>query len=509
MSMPAPGEPLLRVAGLAKAFAGVPALDSLGFALGRGQLLGIVGENGSGKSTAMNIIAGVLRPDAGEMLVEGRAFSPADRADAERQGVGFIQQELNIFPNLTVAENLLLGRAPRHHRALPIIAAGRRRREARHWLGLVGLDADPDLPASRLGPGQRQLLEIARALSSRARILIFDEPTTSLTAREAGHLFALIGRLRAEGCAILFISHALDDVLGLADRVLVLRDGAVTLDAPRAGLTPAALVAAMTGGTVGARAKRPPRPDRGAPLLEVEGLGEPGLIEDISLAVRPGEILGIAGLMGAGRTELARILFGLDRHRHGSVRLDGARLRSGDLIARLAVGIAFLSEDRRGEGLMLEASVADNVVLAAARRFAGATGLLDRTAMAQAVAGVAERLSLKSGPTAATPIAALSGGNQQKALLGRWLLCTPRLLILDEPTRGVDVGARQDIYREIDALAAGGAGILLISSEIEELTGLADRILVMHRGRIAAEFARARFDRGAILRAAFGQGDGR
>jgi len=468
-------------------------------------VLAVVGENGSGKSTTMNVIAGVLELDCGAMSLAGEPFAPANRREAERAGVGFIQQELNIFPNLSVAENLFLGRAPRLMPALPLLSRRKRKEAARHWLSLVGLDVDPDMQAGRLRTGQRQLLEIARALSSEARLLIFDEPTSSLTVRESEHLFGLIETLRANGHAILFVSHNLKDVLAVADRILVLRNGRVTLDAANDNLGAAQLVSAMLGREVAAFFPHRAAPGVVEPLLVVSGLGASNLLADIRVTVGAGEIVGLAGLMGSGRSELARIIYGLDPHDEGTIHLSGHRLASGDLKQRRALGIGFLSEDRRNEGILAEASVADNIALAGLRRFRRSLGIIERQQLALAIRQAVAPLNLKSGGLDRTKISTLSGGNQQKALLARWLICRPRFMILDEPTRGVDVGAKQDIYQLIADLAANGSGVLVISSELEELMGIADRILVLRRGRISAEVPKSKFDRDALLGAAFGQ----
>lgn len=499
--------PTLEVAGLFKAFGPVQVLRDVTFRVEAGQVTAIVGENGSGKSTTMNIASGVLSPDAGRMRLNGEDYAPAHRRASERAGVAFIQQELNIFPDLSVAENLFLGRAPRVTPGLPIISRRRLIAESRGWLQQVGLTADPATAARRLSAGERQLLEIARALSTRPRLIIFDEPTTSLAARETERLFVLIERLKSEGVAIIYVSHLLEDVLRLADRVLVLRDGAVTLDQPRSEVSARGLVSAMVGRDIGSLyPERPPSSASAETLLEARGVGEPGVLRGVDVTVRAGEIVGLAGLMGSGRTELARILFGLDRHRDGEVRIRGRVLRSGSVRERLKVGAAFLTEDRRLEGVLPEATVDENFELAALPRYASVGGLrLDRTALRRRAAELARGVRLKSADTARTAIRTLSGGNQQKVLLGRWMMCEPSVLIVDEPTRGVDVGARQDIYRLLAEMAAKGAGILLISSDLEEVMGLSDRLMVLSRGRIAARFERAEYDRERILAAAFGQ----
>jgi len=501
--------PRLRLEGVTKSFSAVRVLHGVSFEIGAGEILGVVGENGSGKSTTMNIIAGALAPDAGGMALDGHKFAPADRRAAEKSGIAFIQQELTIFPNLSVEENLLLGRAPRISAALPFIYRKQRRRRALEFLRAVGLDVNPRTPASRLSPGERQLLEIARGLSIDVRVIIFDEPTTSLTNQETERLFALTRRLKASGVAILYVSHVLNDVLQLSDKILVMRDGGVTFHGPKADMTPERLIVAMVGRSIDAlfppaRAAVSKREE--SPLLELRGVTEPGIVEGINLKVTPGEIVGISGLMGSGRSELARIIFGLDPHRQGQIVANGASLAPGDLRARLRSGMAFLTEDRRHEGLMMDASAAENLALAALRSFSSSIyGRLQWAALKPALKEMAAQLRLKCENLETSTARSLSGGNQQKLVIGRWLLCQPRILILDEPTRGVDIGAKEEIYALLVALLAQGKGILVISSEIEELIGLCDRILVMHRGCIVNEFNRAEFDQTKILSAAFGR----
>ncbi len=498
----------LQVEGLSKSFFGVRVLHDVTFDVRAGEVLGVVGENGSGKSTTMNILAGIVPCDGGQMLLNGGLYSPRNRHEADAAGIAFVQQELGIFPNLTVAENLFLTHLPRRWQAIPILSSRRMRLGAREWLRTVDLDVDPGAPAGALSAGERQLLEIARGLASSARIMIFDEPTTSLTQRESARLFEVIQRLRASGVAVIYISHALEDVIGLSDRIVVMRDGRVTLRTASAGILPHDLIVAMVGRAIETLfPARPPRPTVPVPVLDVRGVSEPGVLQDITLQVNQGEIVGLAGLMGSGRTELARILFGLDPHARGSIRVAGRTLRSCDLGARIAAGVAFLTEDRRQEGLMMGASIAENLALAALPLFARRIDRrIEDKRLLQSLQTLAARLNLKSGPIRSAAVRTLSGGNQQKVVLGRWLLRQPDLLILDEPTRGVDVGAKAEIYRVLAELAQRGLAVLVISSELDELIGLSDRILVMHRGALCAQFERGEFDSKAILQAAFGHG---
>jgi ribose transport system ATP-binding protein len=501
--------PRLRVESLTKSFFGVRVLHGVSFHACGGRVLGVVGENGSGKSTTMNVLTGVIPRDSGEVLLDGEPFAPASRRESDFAGIAFIQQELNIFPNLSVAENLFLVRSPRHYSALPFIARRQMHDRALRLLENVDLDVPPDVSAGTLSVGERQLLEIARGLSTEARVLILDEPTSSLTAVEAERLFGIVRRLAQRGAAIIFISHDLDQVLKVSDEIVVLRDGRVTLSGAAASLTASDLVLAMVGRPIESQFPARAAPSVSTPpVLDVKGLSEPGALRNIHLQVARGEILGIAGLMGSGRSELARAIFALDRYTAGTVRVDGNALPSGDVASRLKAGVAFLTEDRRHEGLLLDATVGDNLALTALPQFASSHGgIIHRPALLAAIEAIGQSLGLKSGDLRTTPVRALSGGNQQKVVLGRWLLTKPKVFILDEPTRGVDVGAKQDIYRLLARMAEAGMGMLVISSELEELLGLCDRIAVMRRGELNATFDRAHFDREAILRAAFGQGE--
>jgi len=505
---------LLRAESVSKSFGGVPVLRGVGFSLEAGRTLGLVGENGAGKSTLMNILAGGVAPDAGRFEWRGAPYAPRRPADAMRAGIAFIHQELNLFPNLTIAENLFLTGFPRLGR-LPLIDRGALRRRAAAILEEAGLGLPPDLPVERLSAGERQLVEIARALGGGASLIILDEPTTSLSAREVERLFGQLARIRARGVAMIYISHALEDVLRLSDDLLVLRDGEVAGSGPRSGFTVERAVSLMVGRSLDRLfPERKGRPSAET-LFEARGLTQRGILRDAGFRLRRGEILGVFGLMGAGRSEMARVLFGLDPCERGEILLEGRPLGGGGPRRRIRNGLAFVTEDRHQEGLCLEASIADNLALVSLKRLARrGTGWLDPRRWAEAIRTIRDAVRLT--PTAGDdqPVRTLSGGNQQKVVLGKWLMSQPRVFILDEPTRGIDVGAKFEIYQLIHSLADGGAGVLFISSEIEELIGLCDRILVMSQGEIRAEAERGNFDREAILRAALrdaaaaGRGEG-
>jgi ribose transport system ATP-binding protein len=501
-------EPLLRIEGLTKSFFGVRVLHEVALSLAPGEVLGLVGENGSGKSTTMNILGGVHQPDSGRMTLAGEPYAPRSPRDAEAAGIAFIHQELNLFKNLSVEENLFIGGFPRLVPGLPFIDRRKVRARAREMLAAVDLDVPPGTPLSRLSQGERQLVEIAKALGADARIVIFDEPTTSLTARESRRLFELIGRLRARGIAVIYISHILSDVMALCDSVTVLRDGRVVGQAPVAEMSVDRLIALMVGRTIDQI--YPPRdtvPGDGTPVLEVEALTQPGIVKDVSFAVRPGEVLGVSGLMGSGRSETARILFGLDPYASGTIRVDGKPLERPTPQAAMERGIAFLTEDRRLEGLLMDGPIADNIGLPSLPDFSARFArLIERPRLGERVEAVGREVQVNARDFARTLAKNLSGGNQQKVVIGKWLLRGPRLFILDEPTRGIDVGAKYEVYKLVNRLAAQGAGVLMISSEIEELIGMCDRIMVMSHGEVRGFFERERFDREAIMRAAMWDG---
>ena len=506
MDTPTPG--LLSAQGLCKSFFGVQVLHDVGFTLRPGQVLGLVGENGSGKSTTMNIIGGVLPMDAGRLVLDGADYRPRGPRDAEAAGIAFIHQEPNLFRNLSVAENLFIAGFPKRVAGLPFIDRAKVRARTQELLAAVDLDIPPNTPVSRLSQGERQLVEIAKALGAKARIIIFDEPTTSLTTRETDRLFDIIGRLRGQGIAVIYISHILSDVMRLCDDIVVLRDGHVVGSAAQAEMTIERMISLMVGRTIDQMF--PPR-ERGVrtetPVLQVSGLSQRGMMKDIGFTLHAGEVLGLSGLMGAGRSELARALFGMDPHESGEIRVGGAKLGVVSPSICMDHGMAFLTEDRRAEGLMMEASIAENIALASLPNFSSTwLKLIQRTRLGDAVRRVSDAVRINARDLDRTLVKNLSGGNQQKAVIGKWLLHDPRVFILDEPTRGIDVGAKYEVYKIINQLAADGAGVLFISSEIEELTGMCDRILVMAHGEIRAEFPRAMFDREAILRAAMWHG---
>ena len=485
--------------GLVKSYA-APVLKGLNFGLRPGEVVALTGENGAGKSTAAKIIAGILRPDEGAMTLAGTSYAPADRRTAERAGVRMVMQELVLLPTLSIAENLLLGEMPARGGFLD---RAKLERLARDKLARVGLaDIDPHRPVGVLGIGQQQLIEIARGLAADTRVLVLDEPTAMLTPGETARLFAQIERLSAAGVGVIYISHRLDELKRITNRIDVLRDGALVATWPTREARHDEIVRAMVGRDPAASSRRHTR-TAGTERLRTVGLSRSPGVHDVNLALHSGEILGLAGLVGSGRTELLRLIFGADRPDSGDIRLGGAsaptRIRSPQ--EAVALGIGFLTEDRKSQGLLQQLPVATNLTLAdlgSVSRLGWIRPTLER--MAAEHWSRVLTIRLRDGSQA---VDELSGGNQQKVVLARWLHRDCRVLLLDEPTRGIDVAAREDIYRELDALAAAGKALLMVSSDLRELMDCCDRILVMSEGRLVAEFQRGNWTESGILAAAF------
>ena len=494
---------LLDVSSLTKSFFDVTVLQGVAFSVMPGEALGLVGENGSGKSTSMNILGGVHRPNGGTMLLGGKPYAPSGPKDATAAGIAFIHQELNLFANLTIAENLFIDGFPCRG-VLPFIDRRQIRRRTEEMLAEVDLTHRPSTPVSKLSQGERQLVEIAKALSRNARLIIFDEPTTSLTRPEVEHLFAIIGKLKDRGIGIIYISHALEDVMTVCDRITVLRDGHLAGGGPVKELDVRKLIGMMVGRSIDALYPERIAAPRADVVLSVDGLSQPGVAQDITFKIHAGEVVGLAGLMGSGRSELARMLFGLDRFDKGRIEVDGHLLVDPTPALAMEAGMAFLTEDRRGEGLVLDFSISENMVLASLSAVSERFGLVDRRRISAMAGEMGRAVHLSTTRVDDTPVKQLSGGNQQKVVIGKWLQRRPRLFILDEPTRGIDVGAKQEVYRILNTLVESGSAVLLISSEIEELIGLSDRILTISRGELTGTFHRRDFDREAIMTAAAG-----
>ncbi|MFF7411440.1 sugar ABC transporter ATP-binding protein [Streptomyces lydicus] len=558
------GRELLRVEGVTKSFPGVRALDGVDLSLRTGEVHVLLGENGAGKSTLIKMLSGAHRPDGGRILVDGRpgptpggqstpraggqsgpktGGQPDPKAaarpgiqdgayeregggggegggesaalrevqirsaqDAERLGIATIYQEFNLVPGLTVAENIFLGRQPRT--ALGLVDKKTMYARAAELLARVRLDVSPRTPVGELGIARLQMVEIAKALSLEARVLIMDEPTAVLTSEEVETLFTIVRELRDAGVGIIFITHHLEEIGALGDRVTVLRDGRSVAEVP-ASTDEDELIRLMVGRDITEQypRRRPEAPDEpeepGAPLLRVRGLTRNGAVAgvpvfaDIDFEVRAGEVVGLAGLVGAGRTEVARAVFGVDRYDAGTVEIDGAQLARGDVRAAMRAGLGLVPEDRKGQGLVLDASLQDNLTLARLDRDTRG-GLVDRSAQRRSAAAVAEQLKVRMSGLA-QPARTLSGGNQQKLVIGKWLLADTRLLILDEPTRGIDVGAKVEIYQLINELTASGRAVLMISSDLPEVLGMSDRVLVMSQGRLAGELSADEATQDAVM----------
>ncbi|HEU5026928.1 MAG TPA: sugar ABC transporter ATP-binding protein [Spirillospora sp.] len=491
MSLPAEKE-ILRVRGLRKAFPGVLALDGVDFGLRPGEVHVLLGENGAGKSTLIKTLSGAHRADAGTIEVDGREVEIRTAQDAERLGIATIYQEFNLVPEMTVAENLFLGRQPRRFGLLDRKAMNA---AARDLLAKVGVQADPDDRMAGLGIARSQMVEIAKALSLDARVLIMDEPTAVLTTGEVDRLFGIVARLREQGVAVIFITHHLEEIPRIGDRVTVLRDGKSVAEVP-ADTPRDELVRLMVGRSIDQQYPRE-RTEAGPPLLQVKGLTRDGVFEDVSFEVRAGEVVGLAGLVGAGRTEVARAIFGADRPDRGEVIVDGTSLPPGDVHAAMEAGVGLVPEDRKGQGLVLGADVQENLGLVTLGRFSRG-GLVDRAGQRQDAGEIAGRLNVRMSGLR-QEVRTLSGGNQQKVVIGKWLLADAKVLVLDEPTRGIDVGAKVEIYELINTLTASGHAVLMISSDLPEVLGMSDRVLVMARGRLAGELPAAEATQDAVM----------
>ena len=477
--------PLLKMSGMTKAFPGVLALDNVTLEIEAGEVHALMGENGAGKSTLMKCLFGIYHADAGEITLDGRVVEFRSPKDALLGGVAMVQQELEQAGRMTVADNMSLGRFPPVVRGLPFVSDKRSREMAREVFDSLGIDIDPSVRVETLSVGQRQMLEIAKAVSYGARVIVFDEPTSSLTENEAQSLFRIISRLKSDGCGIIYISHKMSEILEISDRVTVMRDGKHIATEKKENLSTDMIIRLMVGREL---TERYPRLGEvgGDILLQVEGLSRrDGRISDVSLTVRSGEIVGIGGLEGAGRTELFECLFGLAPREAGRIRLCGEVVKNRTPREAKKNGFALLTEERRADGIFGILDLTDNMAVASLADYRWGPLLCHRRMVARTEEYM-RRLKVKA-PSAGTKIRSLSGGNQQKVILARWLLTGPRVLLLDEPTRGIDVGAKYDIYLLMRELAEAGCAILMISSEMSELIGISHRVLVLSGGRVAGE----------------------
>jgi ribose transport system ATP-binding protein len=492
--------PLLEVRGIGKSFPGVRALNEVDLSLAPAQVLALIGENGAGKSTLMKILAGVQPPDEGEILLDGKPVMVESTRAALDLGIALIHQELNLATNLSVASNVFLGREPLRK---GLIDDAVMRVDCRKYLDMVGLDVDPDVLVGDLAIGRQQMVEIAKALSVDARVLIMDEPTSSLSQSETKALFTVIKDLRERGVSVIYISHRLGEVKELADHVTILRDGENAGELPREEVNHDAMVRLMVGrdlsGYFGKKERSP-----GDPVLEARNLICPANPEhEVEFSIREGEIVGIAGLVGAGRTEMLETLFGVTPALGGSILMGGEKMIIDSPIAAIRTGLALAPEDRKVQGLVIEMTVRENLSLSALRRDQRPLGFLDFSKEEAISQEMVKRMRVKT-PGDGQVVRYLSGGNQQKVVLGKWLAMKPALLLLDEPTRGIDVGAKREIYSLMEDLADSGVAILFVSSEMEEILGMADRALVMHEGRISGELSRSELSEENVMRLATG-----
>ena len=493
----------IEITDISKTYPGVVALEGVSLDVAAGEVVGLVGENGAGKSTLMKILGGVVAPTGGSISVDGIGHDRLTVKSSMAAGIAFVHQELNLFDNLTVAANIFIGREPRRSMSRWLIDERRMNELASPLLRQLGADFSADTPLARLSLAERQLVEIAKALSLNARLIIMDEPTSSLTVSETERLLNTIKRLRTSGVSIIFISHRLAEVEAIADRVTVLRDGKRVAELHRGDIQPSNMIRHMIGRDL-KTLYRPPRGKPGEPVLEVKALRTAHWpAQEVDLTIRRGEIVGLAGLVGSGRTELAMTLFGLDTPLSGTISIDGRPAAIPSPRHAIRHGIYLVPEDRKRSGLVLEFPIVDNVTLASLPGFSR-LGLPDRRAERGAAERQRSSLQIRT-PDVDVEVRSLSGGNQQKVVLAKWLSMAPRVLIFDEPTRGIDVGAKSEIYQLMRNLSDEGVGILMISSDMEEVIGVSDRVAVMHEGRIAGELARGEVSEPAIMALAVGR----
>jgi len=495
-----PSTPLVSMRDISKSFAGVRALDHCRFELMPGEVHALMGENGAGKSTLMKVLAGVYEKDAGEVLVDGRLVEPRSPREAQALGIGIIHQELNLMRHLTAAQNIFIGREPRR-RLRWLLDEEALNANARRIFERLNLALDPRTPVSELTVAKQQMVEIAKALSFDSRVLIMDEPTAALNEREIAELFRLIVQLKQHGVGVVYISHKMDELKRISDRVTVMRDGRTIGTMPTASTPIETVISMMVGRTLEAMAPRRPT---GAPrevALSVKGLRQRGVLKDVSFEVRSGEIVGLAGLMGAGRTELARAVFGADPIDAGEIRVHGEKVAIRSPQDAVRHGIGYLSEDRKLCGLATGLAVEANITLTSVERFLSFGLFLDKRAMRRAAADHVERLAIKT-PSIDQRVALLSGGNQQKIVVAKWLLRDCDILFFDEPTRGIDVGAKAEIYKLLDSLADQGRAIVMISSELPEILRMSHRVLVMCEGRLTGELGASQATQERIMQLA-------
>ena len=502
MSAPASEFPVLSMEDIFKAFSGVTVLRNVKLQVARGEVHALMGENGAGKSTLMKILSGIVQKDGGTIRLQGKQVDIRTPREALTLGIAMIHQELNPVRAMTVSENIFLGKEP-CHRFTTVVNRNKQRAQTLELFREIGIPIDPDAKMADLSVAEMQLVEIVKAISSNAGILIMDEPTSALSDREVARLFDLIRGLKAKGISIIYISHKMDEIFRISDTITVLRDGQYIDTRPAYEMDHDTLVKLMVGREI-SQLFPSSNAVKGEVSLEVEGLTKEGVFEDISFKVRSGEILGVAGLMGAGRSEVLETIFGLRAADSGSIKINGRQVRVGSPADAIHHRLALITEDRQQTGLNLKGSVKDNITLIDLKNFSRFGQVIDsKKENAAADAAIAE-LRIKTR-NRNQKVRTLSGGNQQKVVLAKWLLNEPQIIILDEPTRGIDIGAKSEIYKVIAQLAAAGKTIIMISSELEEIMGLCDRAIVLAHGKIMAEFARDAFCQEEILKAAMGR----
>ena len=495
-------EPVLRAVSISKKFPGVLALDEVDFDVHPGEVHALLGENGAGKSTLIKIISGVYQEDSGELYVDGERVRIDSVRMAQTLGVTTIYQELNLAPNLSVAENIFLGKEPRRGKGGAVIDRQSLREDTTRILESLGLNINPDVPVEQLSVPLQQMVGIAKALSMDAKLIIFDEPTAALTEKETEALFDIINNLKAKGLGVIYISHRLEEIFRIADRATVFRDGRNVGTVRVQDTSTEDLIKMMVGREI---VERFPRRFNvpGEPILELRGVCRRGALENVSLKVCEGEIVGLAGLMGSGRTDVARTIFGLDTPDSGDIVVFGKRTKIASPTQAVELGIALVPEERRQQGLFLKLPVGENIIVSSLRRLF-TNGLIKGKQIKEIASRFVDEMRIRT-PSTGTPVGLLSGGNQQKVVVAKWLSTQARLLVFNEPTRGIDVGARRELYALMDELASRGAGILMISSELPELIGMSDRIYVMHEGRVTGEYPRAEATQEKILKNAMGR----
>jgi len=496
-------DPFMKLSGLRKTYPGVVALADFGVDVRPGEVIGLVGENGAGKSTLMKILGGVIEPDRGTIEIDGVVHPSLSVAQSMASGIAFVHQELNLFDNLNVAANVYIGREPRKYGFLRLVDEDKLQKAVQPFLDLLGATFSPTTPVARLSLAQQQIVEIAKALSLQSRLVILDEPTSSLPIAETERLLEVIASLKAQGISVIFVSHRLNEVVHASDRVLVLRDGHTVGALEGAQIDHDTMVRLMVGRDLKVNYVSP-KESNGTAVLSTKGLRTstyPG--REITIDVHSGEILGLAGLVGAGRTELARVLFGIDRPEGGRVLLDGKEVRFATSADAVREGIFLVPEDRKASGLLLDFSIAQNITLPDLSRYTRSNVVSQEAEVERAEKSRSE-LDIRTS-NVLQPTSSLSGGNQQKVVLAKWLAMKPKVIIFDEPTRGIDVGAKAEIYHLMRTLSDSGVAVLMISSDMEEVIGVSDRVAVMHEGRIQGTLERAQCSEENILRLAVGR----